>query len=484
MTAAGPSGDLIDVVVVGAGAAGAAAFLEAADTGATVLGIDQLAAFGGTAATSGGGCCVAGTASQRARGIVDAPELAVADLVAAAGGQAHEPWARRYFEQSAGHVHDWLVDLGLEFVDVRGHDNTSVPRWHQPRGNGRGLMDVLWRAVVDRDLADRWLWSTTVTDLLTAGDAIGGVMTTDAGGREHPVRAGAVVMATGGFAGDRDQVLEHAPALRSVERLLVGGGAGALGTGHRILARRGAVLAHTENICAYAYATPDYRDAAGLRGLVVRRIDDAIWVNRAGHRFHDESRAGPDAGTPAVLAQQPPTCWAILDRPMALGMRVADPYFRDTAAERIEELLDGSPFIHAADEPAGLARAAGIDPIVLARTVADWNARIAAGVERDPATGRSLVGVRGILEPPLYAMQFFPLARKTLGGVRTDLECRVLDATGTAIPGLFAAGELAGFGGGHLSGRGTIEGLMIGASLYGGRVAGAAAARAALEPTG
>jgi predicted oxidoreductase len=79
-------------------------------------------------------------------------------------------------------------------------------------------------------------------------------------------------------------------------------------------------------------------------------------------------------------------------------------------------------------------------------------------------------------------MQFFPLARKNLGGVHTDLRCRVLDGSGAPIPGLFAAGEVAGFGGGHLSGRRALEGIMIGASIFGGRLAGAWAAHAAGRP--
>jgi succinate dehydrogenase/fumarate reductase flavoprotein subunit len=112
----------------------------------------------------------------------------------------------------------------------------------------------------------------------------------------------------------------------------------------------------------------------------------------------------------------------------------------------------------------------------------DWDAGLASGAERDPLTGRPLAGVRPYGDPPLYAMQFFPLVRKNLGGVHTDRRGRVLDPAGRPIPGLFAAGELAGFGGGHLSGRRALEGIMIGGSIFGGRVAGAWAAQAAGRP--
>ncbi|MGZ9275487.1 MAG: FAD-binding protein [Candidatus Limnocylindrales bacterium] len=470
-----------DVIVVGAGAAGGAAFLEAAAAGASVIGVDLLASFGGTAATSGGGCCLPGTPVQAARGIVDGPELALRDLIAAGDGEADEAWARSYLDHAVTDVHDWLVGLGVTFVDLRAQEHESVPRWHLPRGNGRGLMDVLWSAIEAHGLADRWHWSTRLDDLIVEGGHVVGIRVVDPTGRPSELRAPAIVMATGGFAGDLDRVLEHVPWLRSVERVLVGGGVGALGLGHRILADRGAALTHLDDIWTYAYATPDYRDPAGRRGLVVRGIDDAIWVNRQGRRFHDESLSGPGTATPALLAQEPPTSWAILDRPAALRMRIADPYFRVEAGsppDRIEELLSVSPYIHAGDTPASLAGAAGIDPEALTTTVDQWDALLASGVAVDHETGRSLTGVRPLSERPLYAMQFFPLVRKNLGGVRTDLHCRVLDASDAPIPGLYAAGELAGFGGGHLSGRRALEGIMIGASLFGGRVAGAQAAAA------
>jgi predicted oxidoreductase len=471
-----------DVVIVGAGAAGGAAFLEATGSGADVIGIDQLPSFGGTAATSGGGCCLAGTPLQAARGIADDPGLAVDDLLAAGGGEADEAWARSYFEHAVADVHDWLTARGVTFVDIRSQEHDSVPRWHLPKGNGRGLMDALWSTIDARGLADRWRFASRVDDLIVEAGRVVGVRLIDGGDGARDIRADAVVLATGGFAGDLDQVLGYVEKLRSVQRLLIGGGIGALGLGHRILARHGAELTHLEHVWVYAYATPDYRDPDGPRGLVVRGLDDAIWVNREGRRFHDESRPGPGTATPALLAQDPATCWAIVDRTMALGMRIADPHFRSDGGsphDRIDELLASSPFIHSASSPETLARAAGIAADAFAATIREWNGLVASGTERDPLTGRSLAGVSALTGSPLYAIQFYPLVRKNLGGVRTDLRCRVLDTGGAPIPGLFAAGELAGFGGGHMSGRRALEGIMIGGSLFGGRIAGAMAADAA-----
>jgi predicted oxidoreductase len=86
-----------------------------------------------------------------------------------------------------------------------------------------------------------------------------------------------------------------------------------------------------------------------------------------------------------------------------------------------------------------------------------------------------------ILEPadgPLIAVRLNVLTRKSLGGLETDLDGRVLDASGQPMPGLYAAGEVAGFGGGGLHGYRALEGTFLGGCIFSGRIAGRAAAAA------
>jgi uncharacterized protein len=84
-----------------------------------------------------------------------------------------------------------------------------------------------------------------------------------------------------------------------------------------------------------------------------------------------------------------------------------------------------------------------------------------------------------LLDPaagPLIAVRLNVLTRKTLGGLHTDLDGRVLDAAGEPIPGLYAAGEVSGFGGGGMHGYNALEGTFLGGCLFSGRTAGRAAA--------
>jgi predicted oxidoreductase len=92
-----------------------------------------------------------------------------------------------------------------------------------------------------------------------------------------------------------------------------------------------------------------------------------------------------------------------------------------------------------------------------------------------------VVAPHRLLDPaagPLIAVRLSILTRKTLGGLQTDLDSRVIDAAGEPIPGLYAAGEVAGFGGGGLHGYRALEGTFLGGCIFSGRAAGRAAARA------
>src|SRR4051794_11349807 len=87
-----------------------------------------------------------------------------------------------------------------------------------------------------------------------------------------------------------------------------------------------------------------------------------------------------------------------------------------------------------------------------------------------------------ILDPkagPLIAVRLNILTRKSLGGLQTDLDPRVLRTDGTPLPGVYAAGEVAGFGGGGMHGYRSLEGTFVGGCLFTGRTAGRAAAKAA-----
>jgi flavocytochrome c len=470
-----------DVIIIGGGGAGVAAAIEVGKAGAEAVILEQAESLGGTAIISGGGCLIVGTPLQESRGIRDTPDNAFEDWVKWGQGAADEPWARFYIEHSLHELYFWAETLGVQWVDMKLQEGNRVQRWHRPANNGLGLMTTLIRAV-ELQGTTKIMTSTVVGKILTENGKVCGVTATNSkSGETIEIRSKTLIVATGGFNSNLDMILEFRPEFKTF-KVMEGSGRGATGSGHKLIRQLGGYLTHMDHIWFYVYATPDYRDPEGRRGLVFRKTPGYIWFNQHGRRFHEESRTGGASATPALLAQNPPHAWAILDTPMTATMEVADPYYRDgdkVRRDKVQELLDHSVYIRKANSLEELANKIEVDVPPFLSTIERYNKACEAGLEREPEFGKSLKQSKKFDTPPFYAIQLFPLARKNFGGVKTDLRCRVLNKSFEPIPGLYAAGEVAGMAGGHINGRAGLEGTMLGPSIFSGRVAGAWAAHEA-----
>jgi flavocytochrome c len=470
-----------DIAVIGGGGAGIAAALEAGDAGAKIVLLEHAESLGGTAAISGGGCFIVGTPLQESQGIHDTPDLAFEDWVKWGQGAADEEWARYYIEHSLNDLYFWAEKYGARWVDLKFQEGNRVFRWHRPENNGLGLMTALIEGM-KKTGATEVLTSSAAEKILVEDGRVCGVRArNEKTGATTEIHATTVIVATGGFNSNLDMVLEARPEFKAF-KVMEGSGRGATGAGHKLVRELGGYFTHMDHIWFYVYATPDYRDPAGRRGLVFRLTPGYVWVNQQGRRFHDESRTGGASATPALLAQNPPHAWAILDTPMTAKMEVADPYYRDgdkVRRDKVEELLDNSPYIRKAESLAELAKKIAVDEAAFLGDLQDYNSAFDAGLEKEPRFGKSLKLSKKFDTPPYYAVQLFPLARKNFGGVKTDIRCHVLNRFFAPIPGLYAAGEVAGMAGGHINGKAGLEGTMLGPSIFSGRVAGGWAAHEA-----
>lgn len=474
-----------DVAIVGGGGAGIAAGIEARDAGARVITFEKDSGPGGAAIISGGGCLIVGSPLQKQHGIEDTPDLAFNDWMAWGGPSADEVWARYYIEHSLHDLYYWAESLGAQWSDLKEQEGNTVVRWTRSDRNGLGLMTHLIDSF--RQKGGEIVTDTEITALTRANGSITGFEGRNTKtGEPVSVKSKTVVMTTGGFNSNRDMVMEFNPALGN-DMILEGSGRNSTGIGHKMVRKAGGYLTHMDHIWFYVYATPDYRDPAQRRGLVFRLVPGNIWVNQQGRRFHNEARSGGNSATPALMAQSPRHAWAIMDTPMTATMEIADPYYRDgdkVARNKVLELLNSSPFIRKADTLAELANKMRVDQAAFLSTVERYNKACAQKLETETEFGKPLQSSKAFDTPPYYAVQIFPLARKNFGGVKTDLQCRVLDKHFEPIAGLYAAGELCGMAGGHINGRAGLEGTMLGPSVFSGRVAGGWAAHEAGHGSG
>ncbi len=463
----------IDIIVIGSGASGLSAAIEASASGARVKVVEKSESWGGAALPSGGGCAMVDTSLQRKNGIHDTVELALEDWRRWSKGTADMEWARYYVKNSQD-LYEWTEKLGVEWSELVHQEGNSLPRWHRPKGAGKELITCIHKESLKAGVTD-FTFSRGVDRIVL--DDRGRVKGVKLEGSDDIVDTRAIIVATGGFCNNREMVIKHLPMLKNI-RFLAGGGLGALGIGHKLLEDVGGVLCNPEDIWIYPYGTPDPSDSE--RGIAIRGLSNAIWVNTKGIRFHNELLSGAATGTLSLLNQEPPTSWAIIDQSMIKGLLIADPYYRSNDPEivlaRTLDFIKRSRDIVEAESIETLADAMAIGRDNLKITISRYNSFIEGELKIEPDFNKDLTGLRKIEKAPFYAIRFLPLARKNLGGFKTDMMCRVVNQEGNAISGLYASGEVAGMAGGHINGVAGLEGTMLGPSIFSGRVAGLSAA--------
>lgn len=461
-----------DVIVVGAGISGLATALDLGRGGANVVVIDMSSVFGGHAVMSQGSLSIAGSPVQEKAGIVDSPDLAYSDVLKF-GDDPDPEWVRYYVDNSRREIYDWVTELGVRFEAALASPGNSVPREHQPAGRGIGLVTPIYRGCLDQK-SIRFVWNSKVEQLLTENGRVTGVLArnlrTD---DEQRIFAKSVVLATGGFQSNLEMVREFWPAeFRFPEKILVGSGRNSVGFGHKLAEAAGGDLMHMDHQWNYFTGIPDPRFPGSNRGLSAANMYGII-VNPEGKQFAN-LHGWAKAVMPPLLAQKQATLWFIFDE-------ATKPYFVVSGSDwadfkKVEALIINNPaLVQSAATLDELAQKVGLPPENLVATVARYNELVEKGVDEDfgrfgPGRGEfSNAASPTLKSPPFYAMQAWPLTRKSMGGVAIDRQCRVVDKGKQPIPGLYAVGELTGLA--LINGKAALEGTFLGPCIVTGRVA-------------
>jgi uncharacterized protein len=416
-----------------------------------------------------------------------------------------------------------------------GHGN-SVPRFHVTWGTGPAVVAPFERRV--RDAAALGLvefrFRHRVDGLTVSGGAVdgvrGAVLEPSRAGRgtsssrvetgEFELHAPVVLVSSGGIGGDHDLVRENWPArLGPVpERMISGVPEHVDGRMLAITEKAGGRVVNRDRMWHYTEGIENWDPIWARHGIRILPGPSSLWLDARGRRFPAPVFPGFDTlGTLAAIgATGYDYSWFVLTRkiiekefalsgseqnPDLTGkdIRLTLSRVRPGAPAPVEAFLrKGADFVVARTLPelvAGMNKLTGeplIDLADLERQIVARDREIDNPYTKDLQVmaihnARRFRGDRlartaaphKILDPkagPLVAVRLNILTRKTLGGLQTDLSGRVLGPAGSPVPGLFAAGEVAGFGGGGMHGYRSLEGSFLGGCLFSGRQAGRSAA--------
>ncbi len=459
----------VDVIVVGLGAAGAAAALEASAAGAETLVLERAGGGGGTSAMSGGVLYLGGgTALQSACGFEDSPEEMFKYLMASVGEVPNGEKLRLYCEQSAEH-YDWIVEQGVPFNPVfyygcsgeppttdglvwsgseRSHPYagiaTPAPRGHVPAREhqaGPLLMQKLCEAV-DASPAEVAANHRCV-ELVQEPDGLVIGVVAEVFGELQVLRARrGVVITTGGFILEDRMLDQHMAFVKGVHLRVAADGDD--GSGIRLGIAAGASTSHMDKA---SISLPVAQPWGLKRGVL---------VNAQGQRFVNEDAYYGDVGE-AALYHNEGHAWLIVD----------DEIFEQPEYPPRELSAVG-------ETPVELERELGLPEGSLEATLALYNRHAENG--RDPVFHKAAEYLLPLAKPPFGAfdcnVESSLYAAFTLGGLECDVDGRILDPGGNAIPGLYGAGRATS----GLSTGGYSSGLSLGDGTFFGRRAGRAAA--------
>jgi predicted oxidoreductase len=417
---------------------------------------------------------------------------------------------------------------------ANGHGN-SVPRFHITWGTGPAIVDIFARRLLAAGSKVRFAHRHRVDELIVEGGAVtgvrGAVLEPTSAARAVPssrtavgefeFRAQAVIVASGGIGGNHDLVRKNWPARigRVPEQLLSGVPAHVDGRMIGISEAAGARVINSDRMWHYTEGITNYDPIWPKHGIRILPGPSSLWLDATGKRLPVPLYPGFDTlGTLEYIAKTGyDYTWFVLneriiEKEFGLSGQEQNPDLtgrsvlgvlarvRPGPPPPVQRFVDrGVDFVSATslrDLVSKMNEVPDVEPLDYATVEAEVTARDREVANKYTKDGQ-VTAIRGarnyfadrvsrvvaphrITDPkagPLIAVKLHILTRKSLGGMETDLDSRVLKPDGTVFDGLYAAGEAAGFGGGGVHGYRSLEGTFLGGCVFSGRAAGRAAAR-------
>lgn len=499
----------VDVVVVGAGAAGTAAALAAVDSGANVMLLEKTASPMG-AGTMAGGMFAADSQQQKDKKATVSKKWLYEQYMATSDGYMNSLLVRKIIDES-GKTVDWLNQNGAQMTLVDAGTGFAFEHIDMPatlHGYQEGGTVAITKLIKSfESKAGKVRFSTPMTELLTdSNGVVTGVMAKKEDGSMLKVNAKAVVIATGGFGGNKDMMEKYFGKKNTPGQIATTTGDGIQAAWKAGADEYGttatqyfAQIFTPEEIAKMAPINKDWYSVTKFSEYPNLR------VNTLGERFSDETKVTLFAVHGAEIHMQPKeTEFLILDSAMLdtikqKGIAAIEPHFSKWKGNRqfymefnepvdsdviiAEEnkptdytpLLDsmiGTGVVHKADSLEELAKQMDVDQPTFLASVQQYNKAIAEG--NDPLFFSNTKRLVSVKKGPYYAVKFVGRNLGTLGGIRINQNIEAINSDGKAIPGLYAAGADAG----GMYGKAYVdfEGGTLGFAYTSGRLAGINAA--------
>ncbi len=411
-----------DVVVVGSGAAGMAATIQAEELGMNVILVEQLGLIGGSSVRAGymvGGDTIVQKNAGIDFSVQDWINIMVKPRTISDIGLYQEASSLR-MATDAGNNINWLYDLGVEFGPVN-------LKWQHygPEGARIGpfAMNAFQKALDERGIDYRL--NTRATNILMEDGAVKGITVESLNGSSYNIYANAVILATGGFFANKEMVEKYDPAHAQFPTDVC---IGADGSGMIMAEEVGAVLKYMDQANYHGIAA--FWNGAS-RSLSLPAGNGAIAVNSDGERYANEAGAY-ELLTKGTMAQKDSTVYTIMDQ----TLMDLDVIKNDHGLSNIIEMYE------VADTIEELAQKLGINPEGLRKTIDNYSSYVKNG--EDLEFGKDPVYMRSdFSKGPYYGVKSSVENHTNHGGIVVDIDNHALNAENEIIPGLFAAGECA-----------------------------------------
>ncbi len=431
-----------DVVVIGAGTAGTAAALAAAETGATVITLEKKATVGGTGNFSEG--IMAVESSMQREWNVDLTRDQVFKVIMEYGHWRGDPKMVRAFINKTADTIDWMKGHGVKFEKLFSNYPGGYYTWHIYEGRGAGWINLFQKKYAE--MGQKLMLETPAKSLIQEDGKVVGVVAEAKNGDKVTIRSGAVIIATGGF-GDNSEMMQQYMRFPGVDGLAQ---TGKTGDGIKMAWAAGGGKFGTEVQASYR---PGPKGVGTTNHVAASAKQPHLWVTPKGERFCDETIMlnWPFAGN--ALERIGGKMWVVYDsdtlnymvkeKGIDLGVGVMVPVA--TKLTKFDEEWDAAQRAGWAVKGSSLrdlAKKTGMDYKTLRATVDEYNASCA--IRHDELFAKSADYLRPVRKGPFYAIQMVATSLGTLGGIKSNERFEVVTPEGDPIPGLYCAGNDVG----------------------------------------